>query len=81
MEKFFAAEAPELAEVNIAFFGALSALPGNVGQQRQFIGDMDVLGWMNSRINIAHKLVHCAMHHTSRRIPFCMDVPAQLRSI
>jgi hypothetical protein len=81
MEGFFSAAVPELAEVDIVFFGALSALPRNVGRQHQFIGDMDALGWMNSRINIDHTLVHNSMHHTNRRIPFCMNVPAQLRSI
>ncbi|MGD0109096.1 MAG: hypothetical protein ABSC06_34440 [Rhodopila sp.] len=72
---------PELGNVNIVFFSALSALPGNIGHQRQIIGDMDVLGWTNSRINIAHTLVHGAMHHTNRSIPFHMDVPAQLTQI
>jgi hypothetical protein len=70
-----------MADVRVVFFSALSALPGGVGQQHQIIGDMDALGWINSRINIPHTLVHGAMHHMNRSYPFHMNAPEQLARI
>jgi hypothetical protein len=67
--------------VNIALFGALTALPPGVGCQYQFIGNLDVLGWINSRLNIAHKLVIGAMHHLNTRLPCHMNAVEQLGSI
>jgi hypothetical protein len=73
--------AARLAEVRIVLFGALSALPPNVGRQHQIIGDMDALGWTNSRLNIVHKLVRGAMHHLNPQIPFAMPARKELALI
>ncbi len=71
-----------LDEVRIVMFGAISALPEGVGKsQSQVIGDLDILGWTNSRINIEHTLVHGAMHHLNRKISFYMDAQQQLKTI
>jgi hypothetical protein len=70
-----------LAEVRIVFLSALSALPQGVGSQYQIIGDMDVLGWVNSRLNIGHKLVPGAMHHLNRGLPFHLNAQQELALI
>jgi hypothetical protein len=70
--------AARLAEVRIVLFGALSALPADIGQQHQIIGNMDALGWINSRLNVDHKLVRGAMHHLNPHIPFAMPARSEL---
>jgi hypothetical protein len=70
-----------LAEVRIVLFSALSALPDNVGRQHQIIGNLDLLGWLNSRPNVAHKLVDGAMHHLNPNIPFAMPARKELALI
>jgi hypothetical protein len=42
---------------------------------------MDVLGWVNSRINIHHTLVHGAMHHLNRNLPFHLNAQKELSLI
>jgi hypothetical protein len=73
--------ATRLAEVRIVLFGALSALPAAIGQQHQIIGAMDALGWMNSRLNVGHKLVQGAMHHLNPHIAFAMPARKELAGI
>ena len=70
-----------LAQIRIVLLSALSALPQDVGLQYQIIGDMDVLGWVNSRLNIGHKLVHGAMHHLNRELPFHLNAQQELALI
>ena len=71
----------ELGDVRFVFLSALSALPQGLGRQYQIIGDMDVLGWMNSRVNIEHKLVHGAMHHLNRNLLFHLNAQEELSLI
>jgi hypothetical protein len=70
-----------LQDVRIVLLSALSALPADIGLQHQAIGSMDVLGWVNSRLNIDHVLVPGAMHHLNRRLPYHLDAQAQLSRI
>ncbi|MBV9247683.1 MAG: hypothetical protein JO227_00345 [Acetobacteraceae bacterium] len=73
--------AKTLAEVRIVLLSALSAVPADAGQQHQIIGNMDVLGWTNSRINVQHTLVAGAMHHLNRNLPYHLNAQEQLRRI
>jgi hypothetical protein len=71
----------KLDTVNLVLFSALTALPPGIGRQYQFIGSLDLLGWTNSRLNIAHKLMIGAMHHLNTQLPFHMNAVEQLRAI
>ena len=71
----------DLNAANLVLFSALTALPLGIGRQYQIIGSRDLLGGINSRLNIAHKLVIGAMHHLNTQLPFHMNAVEQLRSI
>jgi hypothetical protein len=70
-----------LANVKMVLLSALSALPPRIGKQYQVIGNMDLLGWVNSRINIEHKLIHGAMHHLNRNLPYHLNAQDVLSAI
>ena len=80
-ELLFEGARVNLDAVNVVLFSALTALPLGIGRQYQIIGSLDLLGGINSRLNIAHKLVIGAMHHLNTQIPFHMNAVEQLRSI
>jgi hypothetical protein len=63
----------ELGEVNVVLLGAVTALPPGVGRQHQYLGTMDGLGMMNSRVGVNYKPVPGATHWLNRRLPFHLD--------
>lgn len=70
-----------LPDVNIVLLSALTALPPKVGHHYQFIGSLDGLGKLNSRLNIEHTEVPGAMHHLNTKLPFALNAVEQIRSV
>ena len=63
----------QMDEVNIVLLSAVTALPPGVGRQHQYLGTMDALGILNSRIAVNYKPVPGAMHYLNRKLPFHLD--------
>ena len=71
----------EMGEVNIVLLSAVTALPPGVGRQHQYLGTMDALGILNSRVAVRYKAVPGAMHWLNRQIPFHMDARAVIGEV
>lgn len=69
----------EMGEVNIVLLSAVTALPPGVGRQHQYLGTMDALGILNSRIAVQYKPVPGAMHWLNRKLPFHLDARTAIR--
>ncbi|HWT81543.1 MAG TPA: hypothetical protein VN648_22345, partial [Candidatus Methylomirabilis sp.] len=65
----------------MVLLSALTALPPGIGDQYQFIGNLDELGWINSRLNVPHTMILGAMHHLNRALPFHLDAIDCIRSV
>jgi hypothetical protein len=62
------------ADVRVVLFGAVVTVPEIRGWRvRQYIGQLDVLGEMNSRHSVQHTTVPFASHHLNRHKDFYMD--------
>jgi hypothetical protein len=70
-----------LKKTKVVLFSAISALPDIAAETWQIIGDLDVLGWGNSRLTIPYKGVPNAMHHLNRKIPCYLDAVDELAAI
>jgi hypothetical protein len=69
-----------LKKTKIVLFSAISALP-DIAETWQIIGDLDCLGWANSRLTIPYKGVPNAMHHLNRKLPCYLDAVGELAAI
>lgn len=69
-----------LKQATIVLLSALCALPANVGRQVQIIGELDPLGWANSRLGVDATVVPNAAHHLNRSIPLFLDAVRELKA-
>ncbi|EFH11730.1 hypothetical protein [Teichococcus cervicalis] len=74
----FARVAPRLA---VATFGAVVHLPSQMPRVRQFLGEIDGFGGMNSRRHEAHIVVPGAWHHLNTMLPGHVSVRLQLAAV
>ncbi|UWZ82157.1 hypothetical protein [Occallatibacter riparius] len=81
--ELFCEKAPitQLDQVTIVLLSAICALPKVGKKQVQIIGALDPLGWANSRLGVAHKVVLNAAHHLNKEIPLYLDAVAELKAI
>jgi hypothetical protein len=71
----------DMSEVAIVLFGAVTALPPNTGNQRQYLGSLDELGAVNSQIAVPYEPVFGAKHWLNRDVPLHLDARAILANI
>ena len=83
--EIFAADAdqdhPYFEQLHITTFGAVTDLPRQFKHQHQFIGGIDWLGGMNSRLDVPHTRIPLAWHHLNTRYPFHFPTEQVLRDL
>ena len=68
------------SKLNIVTMGAVTAMPQEFTQVRQFLGGLDLFGWLNSRHPYKYQVVPAANHWTNPQYSFAMKV-AQVLSL
>ncbi|MCP4603730.1 MAG: hypothetical protein GY847_24970 [Proteobacteria bacterium] len=61
-------------EIQIVTTGSVIELPDVFKKVSQYLGNVDWLGGMNSRIDLPYLKVPGAWHHTNTRLPFAMNI-------
>lgn len=65
-------------DIDIFTTGAVVALPTGLNRLRQYLGNLDWFGGMNSSLHLEHVSVPGAWHHMNTEINFHMDLAAVL---
>ena len=65
---------PFYETLTIVTLGAVVSIPRQFRRRRQFLGQLDWFGGMNSRLDMPHHTVPNAWHHLNTQIPFAMSV-------
>jgi hypothetical protein len=65
---------PFFDELSVLTLGAVVDLPQEFKQRHQFLGQLDLLGKINSRADVPHEIVPGAGHHLNPGIPYFMRV-------
>lgn len=69
-----------LEKLQVVTLGTVSDLPGTC-RKRQFIGDLDWFGGMNSRTGVMRTLVPNAWHHTNTKLLYHLAVEEVLKEV
>jgi hypothetical protein len=72
---------PLYDELRLVTLGAVVNLPRQFAHRRQFLGQLDWFGGINSELDVPHETVPGAWHHLNPCIPFAMPVADVLRSV
>jgi hypothetical protein len=71
----------DMNDVEIVLLSAVTALPPDTGRQHQYLGTLDQLGMVNSRIAVPYKRVPGAMHWLNRDLPLHLDARAIIKQL
>jgi len=66
------------ADIDVITAGAVVEFPAGLERLRQYLGELDWFGGMNSSLNLAHTRVPGAWHHMNTEISMHMDLSAVL---
>jgi hypothetical protein len=72
---------PFFRELAVLTLGAVVDLPEQFVHRHQFLGELDLLGKVNSRADVPHQVVAGAGHHLNPKIPYFMDVAGVLKQV
>lgn len=65
---------PLFEQLRIVTLGTVVSLPRPFKQVKQYLGELDWFGGINSRLGVPHEKVAGAWHHLNRRLPYHLDV-------
>jgi hypothetical protein len=71
----------DMKDVDLVLLSAVTALPPDVGRQHQYLGALDVLGMVNSRLAVPYESVPGATHTLNRQLPFHLDAVAEIKKL
>ncbi|MGH9023609.1 MAG: hypothetical protein ACRDV9_11010 [Acidimicrobiia bacterium] len=64
---------PLFEQLRIVTLGTVVSLPRRFGHVKQYLGELDWFGGLNSRHGVPHEKVAGAWHHLNRRLPHHLD--------